>query len=600
MLATGLLWAGAEAAHAGTVSLPDRCPNYCSGHPGEILVWEGEPGESNDVAVSRGSDGTTVLVERGAGARLVAADTGSACKLEDRTATCAGPISYVLLYGHDRDDRLSADALDDDDGVFTEYIFGGAGDDFLDGGDHYCCHGGRLYPGPGDDEVHGGTGDYDDVTYEERESPIDASLAPRPAGARNGEEGEHDVYADDVDGLWGGDANDVLHGDEGDNYIYTEYGADTVYGGGGDDVLWGMSWFYGDPDTFYGEDGDDHIYPGPDHALVDGGAGVDSVRYDNQGRFYLTLSLDGKANDGGVLSDNPWDPARVPDGQLVNVETLRSEKVNDLLVGDDGPNRFEADEGSDIILAGGGRDEVDADWGAYDPGGADFIWVRDGEVDDVRCGDGIDVVVMDLDDRLADDCEQATLDDLPIPELDLPDPPQLPEPRLPELPGAVPVLAAPGDLPFPAQVAPPPATGGSAGAESCAVIGASRKARITTGTSAGDCLVGGGGNDRLTGRSGDDRLVGGDGRDRLAGGTGNDWIDAGGGGDRADGGAGEDFLIGAGGADALLGAAGDDVIVASDGRRDKVDCGKGRDTAVVDRADRVRNCELVSRTKATR
>jgi Ca2+-binding RTX toxin-like protein len=72
-------------------------------------------------------------------------------------------------------------------------------------------------------------------------------------------------------------------------------------------------------------------------------------------------------------------------------------------------------------------------------------------------------------------------------------------------------------------------------------------------------LEGRGGDDVLRGLGGNDRLVGGSGRDRLFGGAGNDRL------------------------------------LAHDSQRDVVDCGPGRDTAIVDRKDVVTGCEKVAR-----
>ena len=67
---------------------------------------------------------------------------------------------------------------------------------------------------------------------------------------------------------------------------------------------------------------------------------------------------------------------------------------------------------------------------------------------------------------------------------------------------------------------------------------------------------------RLFGERGNDRLVaGGSGGSTLDGGTGNDRIDA------------------------------------VNGKRDKVRCGRGFDRAVIDRKDRVSNCERVTRKR---
>jgi WD40-like Beta Propeller Repeat len=56
-----------------------------------------------------------------------------------------------------------------------------------------------------------------------------------------------------------------------------------------------------------------------------------------------------------------------------------------------------------------------------------------------------------------------------------------------------------------------------------------------------------------------------------------------------------DVLHGTRRADAICGRGGNDTIFARDGRRDTVDCGGGRDVAIVDRVDRVTRCERVVR-----
>jgi Ca2+-binding RTX toxin-like protein len=101
-----------------------------------------------------------------------------------------------------------------------------------------------------------------------------------------------------------------------------------------------------------------------------------------------------------------------------------------------------------------------------------------------------------------------------------------------------------------------------------------RKGRRIVGTSRPDYLPGGGFDDVILGMAGPDTLVGGAGDDRL------------------DGGAGNDILIGGAGADTLIGGDGSDTIYAADGERDVIDCGAGRDRAVVDSVDKVTNCEV--------
>jgi uncharacterized repeat protein (TIGR01451 family) len=93
----------------------------------------------------------------------------------------------------------------------------------------------------------------------------------------------------------------------------------------------------------------------------------------------------------------------------------------------------------------------------------------------------------------------------------------------------------------------------------------------------------------LKGTAGDDVLCGLTGAQRLYGRAGEDTLV---------GGPGFDFLDGGPGHDVLLGGGENDVVVASDGTRDVVDCGgSARDVAVVDRRDKVVNCEVVDRPR---
>jgi Ca2+-binding RTX toxin-like protein len=111
-----------------------------------------------------------------------------------------------------------------------------------------------------------------------------------------------------------------------------------------------------------------------------------------------------------------------------------------------------------------------------------------------------------------------------------------------------------------------------------------------------DLVEGGGGDDMISGDP-----VPGDGyysptvrlsRDVLRGGAGDDTIVDTGGDNVIEGGAGIDNLRGGAGRDAIRGGAGRDRISARDGRRDRVDCGSGRDRARIDKKDRVRACEM--------
>ena len=103
-----------------------------------------------------------------------------------------------------------------------------------------------------------------------------------------------------------------------------------------------------------------------------------------------------------------------------------------------------------------------------------------------------------------------------------------------------------------------------------------RRGRRIVGTNRGDYLAGGGYDDVIIGGGGNDTIVGGAGDDQLCGGPGTD------------------VITGGAGADKIEGGPGSDTIYADDGERDVVDCGPGRDRAVVDAVDVVKNCEVTT------
>jgi uncharacterized repeat protein (TIGR01451 family) len=92
-----------------------------------------------------------------------------------------------------------------------------------------------------------------------------------------------------------------------------------------------------------------------------------------------------------------------------------------------------------------------------------------------------------------------------------------------------------------------------------------------------------------------DHLTGTARADLIRAGAGNDWVNGASGNDTLYGGTGNDVLIGGRGHDTLYGGSGNDLLRARDGTRDVVSCGPGRDTALVDKLDRVTGCEVVYR-----
>jgi Ca2+-binding RTX toxin-like protein len=261
------------------------------------------------------------------------------------------------------------------------------------------------------------------------------------------------------------------------------------------------------------------------------------------------------------------------------------------------PSTFSGGDGADSLKGGSGNDIMRGNQGIDTlAGGAgnDFIDVRGDRADIVSCGPGDDTVRADGSDLVDSDCEHVDRGGTPPP---------------PAKPGT----PASGGLLGPVET-------GTLAKGACAndKVGTANADRMT-GTSLGDnlfglqgndvlvgrgfddCLFGGLGNDRLAGSRGNDRLLGDDpgsgvpGRDRLSGDSGNDLLSGGPGRDILRGGRGNDRLVAGGGHNRLLGGRGNDRLKAVNGKRDRVDCGRGRDRARVDVFDRVRGCERVRR-----
>jgi Ca2+-binding RTX toxin-like protein len=137
--------------------------------------------------------------------------------------------------------------------------------------------------------------------------------------------------------------------------------------------------------------------------------------------------------------------------------------------------------------------------------------------------------------------------------------------------------------------------GGSGGGDPSEPLAAGGCLAALLGTNGPDTLEGAGDGEVILGFGGDDRIESGDGHDCLIGAGGKDVLRGERGDDRLTGGRGNDTLVGGPGVNAYDAGAGRDSVDARNGQRELVRCGSGRDTARVDRRDRVRGCERVSR-----
>jgi hypothetical protein len=229
---------------------------------------------------------------------------GQGCAVPDPAnpghALCAVPdgarasgIATVDL--GDRDDSVAVLG----DGLTRAVIAGGTGADALAGGseDDAFWQGGSD---DGADRITGGGGN-DGVDYSGRRRPVRADLG----ASGDGERGENDAIASDVEGVVGGDAGDVLRGNRRENVLVGGGGADRLSGGPGYDVLDGGP----GNDTIQARDGsidDVTCGPGSDALRLDGldfftgpcervsrnragGATVIHISYDESGRLLVDV-----------------------------------------------------------------------------------------------------------------------------------------------------------------------------------------------------------------------------------------------------------------------------------------------------------------------
>jgi Ca2+-binding RTX toxin-like protein len=110
----------------------------------------------------------------------------------------------------------------------------------------------------------------------------------------------------------------------------------------------------------------------------------------------------------GQLAPAGIDRVSTGTARVTQIEDVEGSLSGDTLAGDDAPNALRGRAGDDTLTGGGGDDIIDGGTGAdtiSGDAGDDVILARDGEVDRIACGDGVDSVVADAQDVVAADCE---------------------------------------------------------------------------------------------------------------------------------------------------------------------------------------------------
>ncbi len=183
-------------------------------------------------------------------------------------------------------------------------VFGGTGDDFLDGADGVTAGGDSISGLDGNDTILGLGG---------------------------------------ADTIRGGNGNDSLDGGTGDDSIFGDAGNDTLTGGDGDDTLDGGSgndvFFFGVADVANG-----------DNDSVFGGVGTDTADYSTGGQA-INANLSGATDTVDPTNNGNVDT-------LSSIENIIGSALADTIIGDGADNLFVGNAGADTIDGGAGNDTL--------------------------------------------------------------------------------------------------------------------------------------------------------------------------------------------------------------------------------------------------
>jgi Ca2+-binding RTX toxin-like protein len=285
---------------------------------------------------------------------------GPGIDLADYSSRQVGIVAWLDDKANDgtygENDYIHADVEGVQGGSAGDTFYGNAGANWLKGGGGddalYGMAGpDQLYGEDGNDSLDGGAdtdnlyggansiGVGDTANYWDRWNPLVLSL---DGVANDGEAGENDFIAGDVENLAGGTGNDHLYGNGQGNKLWGANGNDVIDGKGGGYVSGAFV-----ADKLDGGNGNDLLGGGPAGGVapdtIEGGAGTDVVTYAARNEA-VTIMLDAPAGNGEDV--------------VSNVENAWGSGGADTIVGNDGPNVLYGLGGNDTIAGNGGDDSL--------------------------------------------------------------------------------------------------------------------------------------------------------------------------------------------------------------------------------------------------
>jgi Ca2+-binding RTX toxin-like protein len=491
--------------------------------PGSILFWTGawsacgSASNSNTVSIvvlgTPGADETFVIDEYDSTGQF---NTAIAWAIDLGTNTASG--DWFEWWGSDNldfdDNVVVTSAGFDLNGAQGElngsaenmYLYGGDGDDVLDGSalpssiyfEGYGADGDDwLAPGAFNGDYVEGNADTDTVSFGTRTTCTVADNAGGVAGQDVNCDGdladvgdEVDTLGDDFEVLETGSGNDTLIGSGTAETFVPGDGDDDITGQAGDTIDWssssagmvidpangtatgqGTDTFDG-PDGFVGSPSDDTLLWDGSTVFFSGGDGTDKVD--------ASATTGGESIDLDALDGLPLDGLGAPADDLENViggsgnDDLFGNDQRNRIEGGEGDDDLEGDDGNDVLIGAAGNDDISGGEGADK-----VVFKNSPAAVDVDLSLGF--ATGDGDDSLGGDLE---------------------------------IVVGSG---FNDTI-----TGGGASvAANFRFVGGNGK-DVLTGSDGNDTLKGGGGKDTVRGGVGDDTLIGGNQNDLLAGGGGFD------------------------------------------------------------------------------
>lgn len=256
-----------------------RYESFQNGTIDPILpISEGESEQEAEEQEEDASDTTEPNTDEDNGGNETETD-GDTEVVDDVVVTMSLTSSDDRYYGNGSDTEVHGG---DGDDVLTnmDLAYGGSGDDIISGTND---QGDILFGGIGNDSVNGRFGN-DELHGDAGHDSLRGGVGDDTLFGGDGDDALQGEVGNDR--LMGEAGDDRLLGEYGDDYVDGGDGDDLVAGGDGNDVLLGGS----GADKILGGNGDDILVAGTEDVLIDGGAGYDIVRVENDGAGMLDLS----------------------------------------------------------------------------------------------------------------------------------------------------------------------------------------------------------------------------------------------------------------------------------------------------------------------